>query len=80
MVVGWSIADHMRSELVVDALKMARWRRQRDPQRWIFGHRLRAAGLLGSMGRVPSSVDKGLIGSSWSTPRAPRPMAMADSG
>ena len=24
-VVGWSIADHVRSELVVDALEMARW-------------------------------------------------------
>lgn len=27
-VVGWSIADHLRSELVVDALDMARWRRK----------------------------------------------------
>ncbi len=27
-VVGWSIADHMRAELVVDALQMAIWRRQ----------------------------------------------------
>ena len=27
-VVGWSIADHIRSELVVDALQMAIWRRQ----------------------------------------------------
>ena len=27
-VVGWSIADHMRSELVVDALQMAIWRRR----------------------------------------------------
>jgi transposase InsO family protein len=27
-IVGWSIADHMRSELVVDALQMARWNRQ----------------------------------------------------
>ena len=31
-VVGWSIADHLRSELVVDALQMAIWRRQgREP-------------------------------------------------
>ena len=52
------------TELVVDALEMARWRRQ--PTRgetvvhsdrgsqytsWAFGHRLRTAGLLGSMGR-----------------------------
>jgi putative transposase len=77
-VVGWSIADHMRSELVVDALEMARW--QRSPEgtivhadrggqytSWVFGHRLRAAGLLGSMGRVASSVDNALIESFWST-------------
>lgn len=56
-VVGWSIADHVRSEFVVDALEMARW--QRSPSGTIvhadrgaqytskvFGHRLRAAGLL----------------------------------
>jgi hypothetical protein len=34
---------------------------------WIFGHRLRAAGLLGSMGWVASSVDNGMIESFWST-------------
>jgi putative transposase len=27
-VVGWSIADHLRTELVIDALDMARWRRR----------------------------------------------------
>jgi transposase InsO family protein len=26
--VGWSIADHIRTELVVDAIEMARWRRK----------------------------------------------------
>lgn len=78
-VVGWSIADHMRSELVVDALQMAIWRRQPAPgaivhadrgaqyTSWIFGHRLREAGLLGSMGRVASSVDNTMIESFWST-------------
>jgi len=78
-VVGWSIADHMRSELVVDALQMATWRRRpapggivhadRGPQftSWVFGHRLREAGLLGSMGRVASSVDNTMIESFWST-------------
>jgi putative transposase len=78
-VVGWSIADHMRSELVVDALEMARWRRRPAPgtivhadrgsqyTSWIFGHRLRAAGLLGSMGRVASSVDNSMIESFWSS-------------
>ena len=29
-VVGWSIAEHVRSELVVDALEMARWQRSPD--------------------------------------------------
>ena len=28
LVVGWSMADHIRAELVVDALQMATWRRQ----------------------------------------------------
>ena len=32
-VVGWSIADHLRTELVVDALDMARWRRATAPGR-----------------------------------------------
>jgi transposase InsO family protein len=69
----------MRSELVVDALQMARWNRQPEPgtivhadrgaqyTSWIFGHRLREAGLLGSMGRVASSVDNTMMESFWST-------------
>ena len=69
-VVGWSIADHIRSELVVDALQMAIWRRQpADGQTiahsdhgaqytsWAFGRRLRAAGLLGSMGSIGDCFD-----------------------
>ena len=78
-IVGWSIADHLRSELVVDALEMARWQRRPQPgtilhsdrgtqyTSWVFGHRLREAGLLGSMGRVASSVDNALMESFWST-------------
>ncbi len=78
-IVGWSIADHMRSDLVVDALQMATWRRRPAPgtivhadrgsqyTSWVFGHRLRNAGLLGSMGRVASSVDNTMIESFWST-------------
>lgn len=74
-----AIADHIRAELVVDALDMARWRRKPEPgtvvhsdrgsqyTSWAFGHRLRQAGLLGSMGRVASSVDNGLMESFWST-------------
>ena len=34
---------------------------------WIFGHRLREAGLLGSMGRVAASVDNSMMESFWST-------------
>lgn len=34
---------------------------------WVFGRRLREAGLLGSMGRVASSVNNGLVKSLWST-------------
>ena len=31
MMVGWSIADHVRTNLVVDALQMACWRRRPPP-------------------------------------------------
>ena len=68
-VVGWSIADHMRAELVADAIDMATWRR-RPPAgaiahsdhgsnycSWVFGQRLRQAGLLGSMGTVGDALD-----------------------
>ena len=79
-IVGWSVADHLRTELVVDALEMARWRRQ--PTRgetvvhsdrgsqytsWAFGRRLRTAGLLGSMGRVASAVDNSMMESFFGT-------------
>ena len=61
-VVGWAMADQLRSELVVDALQMALWNRKPNPGAsnhsdhgahygsWAFGRRLRDAGLLGSMG------------------------------
>jgi putative transposase len=75
-VEGWSIADHVRSELIVDALEIARW--QRSPEEtivhadrggqcasWVFSCQLRTAGLLESMGRVASSVDNSLIESFW---------------
>jgi putative transposase len=72
--VGWSIADHLRTEPVVDALEMVRWRRKPTPgatvlhsdrgtqyTSWLFGHRLREAGLLGSMGAVGSAYDNALM-------------------
>jgi len=79
-IVGWSIADHLRSELVVDAIEMARWRRKPPPGQtvvhsdrgsqytaWAFGQRLRAAGLLGSMGRVASALDNAMMESFFGT-------------
>ncbi|MBV9952626.1 MAG: DDE-type integrase/transposase/recombinase [Acidimicrobiia bacterium] len=69
-VGGWSIADHLRAELVADAVQMAAWRR-RPPEgqtiahsdhgsqytSWLFGNRLRGAGLLGSMGTAGDGFD-----------------------
>jgi putative transposase len=79
-VVGWSIADHMRSELVVDAVQMAIWRR-RPPKgqtiahsdhgsgytSWAFGRRLRSAGLLGSMGSIGDCFDNSVVESFFGT-------------
>ena len=79
MVVGWSIADHIRSELVVDALQMAIWRRQpaagtiahadhgSQYTSWAFGRRLRSAGLLGSMGSVGDAYDNAVVESFFGT-------------
>ncbi|GFG67801.1 hypothetical protein MKUB_52910 [Mycobacterium kubicae] len=67
-MVGWLIADHLRTELVADTLDMARMRRKPlasgsfRPCNSIcllaFGHRLREAGLLGS---VASAFDNAMI-------------------
>lgn len=78
--IGWSIADHMRSELVVDALQMAIWRRRPAAGKtichsdhgaqytsWAFGRRLRGAGLLGSMGTVGDCFDNSLAESFFGT-------------
>lgn len=69
-VVGHSIADHLRAEIVADALQMATWRRDPEPKltiahsdhgpqytSWLLGQRLRAAGILGSMGSVGDALD-----------------------
>ncbi len=70
-VVGWAMADHIRAELVVDALQMALWNRRPDPgaihhsdhgstyTSWAFGHRLRKAGLRCSMGSIGDCFDNG---------------------
>ncbi len=82
-IVGWSIAEHMRTELVIDALGMAIVRRQPEKRpasatilhsdhgsqytSWAFGQRLRDAGLLGSMGTVGDCYDNAMMESFWGT-------------
>jgi putative transposase len=71
-VVGWSMAPHLRTELVSSALEMALGRRR--PSRGLvhhsdhgtqyasveFGHRLRDAGIAASMGSVGDAYDNAL--------------------
>jgi putative transposase len=72
-VVGLAIADHLRAELVVDALTLAAWLRRPPAGQtihhsdhgcqytsWAFGQRLRAAGLLGSLGSIGDCFDNAL--------------------
>jgi putative transposase len=71
-VVGWSMATHLRTEIVVDALQMAIARRKPAPglvhhsDRGVqytslsFGKRLEDEGLLPSMGRVGCAYDNAL--------------------
>jgi len=71
-VVGWSMATHLRTELVVDALQMAIARRKPAPglvhhsDRVVqctslsFGKRLEDEGLVPSMGWVGSAYDNAL--------------------
>lgn len=79
-VVGWSIADHLRAELVCDALDMARWRRRPEVGQtvahsdhgsqytsWAFGQRLRQAGLHGSMGSIGDCFDNSMVESFFGT-------------
>ena len=71
-VVGWSMATHLRTELVVDALQMAIARRKPAPglvhhsDRGVqytslsFGKTLKDGRLVPSMGRVGSAYDNAL--------------------
>jgi putative transposase len=63
-IVGWAMEDHLRTELVVDALQMAVWRRKpapalvHHPDRGVqytalsFSERLREVGITPPMGRT----------------------------
>ena len=79
-ILGWSIAGHMRTELVIDALGMATLRRKPADNAtvlhsdhgtqftsWAFGQRLRAAGLLPSMGTIGDCYDNAMMESVWGT-------------
>jgi putative transposase len=68
-VVGWQMAEHMRAELVVEALEMAVSRRKPEPglvhhsdqgSQYVslrFGQRCREAGIRISMGARASALD-----------------------
>jgi putative transposase len=67
--VGWAMAEHMRAELVVEALEMAIWQRHPDTGlihhsdrgsqyvSLIFGQRARDAGIAVSMGAKGCALD-----------------------
>jgi putative transposase len=71
-VVGWSMAPHMRTELVVDALEMAVWRRRpvagfvHHSDHGIqytaisFGKRLEEVGIVPWMGRTGTALDNAM--------------------
>lgn len=71
-IVGWSMASHLRTEIVVDALEMAVWRRKpaaglvhhsdRGTQYTAlsFGKRLEEAGIVPSMGGAGSALDNAI--------------------
>jgi len=78
-IVGWSMADHMRSELVVDALQMAVQRRRPEPglihhsdqgSQYVslaFGQAARDAGIARSMGSKGDAYDNAVAESFFAT-------------
>jgi putative transposase len=77
-VVGWSMATHLRTELVLEALDMALY--QRQPQSVIhhsdqgcqytsiaFGHRCKVAGVRPSTGSVGDCYDNAMAESFFAT-------------
>jgi putative transposase len=78
-VVGWAMADHLRTELVLDALEMALWNRRPGAglvhhsdhgcqyTSLAFGRRCRQAGITVSMGSVGDCFDNALAESFFAT-------------
>jgi putative transposase len=81
-VVGWAMENHLRTELVVDALQMAVWRRK--PAAGLvhhsdqgvqytalsFSQRLREVVISPSMGRTGSALDNAMAENFVSTLKA----------
>jgi transposase InsO family protein len=84
-IVGWSMENHMRTELVVDALETALWRRKpsaglvhhsdRGAQYTAisFGRRLEEVDLVPSMGRTGTALDNAMAESFIATLNVRRP-------
>jgi putative transposase len=78
-IVGWAIADHLRTTLVLDALTMAVRHRQPPPglihhadhgcqyTALAFGQRLQQAGIVPSMGSVGDCFDNAVVESFFAT-------------
>jgi transposase InsO family protein len=73
MIVGWQIADHLRTDLVLDALEMAIWRRDLTDAvlrhhsdagcqytSFRYSDRLHEAGIAASIGSVGDSYDNAM--------------------
>jgi putative transposase len=73
MIVGWRVASHMRTDMVLDALEMARWSRGTRLQGLVahsdagsqftsirYGERLAELGAIPSIGSVGDSFDNAL--------------------
>ncbi len=81
-IVGWAMENHLRTELVVDALQMAVWRRKPAPglvhhsdqgvqyTALSFTERLKEVGITPSMGRTGSALDNAMAESFVSTLKA----------
>ncbi len=81
-IVGWAMESHLRTELVVDALRMAVWRRKPAPglvhhsdqgvqyTALSFSEGLREVGITPSMGRTGSALDNAMAESFVSTLKA----------
>jgi putative transposase len=73
MIVGWRVASHMKTDMVLDALEMARWRRDTTLEGLIshtdagsqftsirYGEKLADLGALPSIGSVGDAFDNAL--------------------